>query len=388
MNSVGLRTTQLRNFRQALLWWYSLHARDLPWRRTRDPYQIWVSEVMLQQTRVATVVDRYRTFIASFPTLVALALAEEDEVLTQWSGLGYYKRARELRHAAQVVMREHAGSMPQKFDELRRLPGIGQYSAAAIASIAFGEPVAVVDGNVERVITRVLGATESAQLSTRARMRDAAQKLLDKDQPGTFNQAMMELGATVCHPRWPRCDKCPVQEICRTQGEHPRPPRAKILSRQAAYGLVRRLVGQSKTVEVLVQRRPADASQMPGMWELPEVDMSIVENMEPVLRLSHAITNTAYYVTVYALRELPGEKLEPHSTQEWANAEKLLKIPLTGLARKVLMRMDILPRPKSIRTGIKIPDALDPFVPNLNAKGNPRKKEHGKEEQGKQEQER
>ncbi len=370
----------MRNFRQALLWWYSLHARDLPWRRTRDPYQIWVSEVMLQQTRVATVVDRYRTFIASFPTLVALSLAEEDEVLTQWSGLGYYKRARELRHAAQVVMREHAGSLPQTFEELRRLPGIGQYSAAAIASIAFGEPVAVVDGNVERVITRVLGATEGAQLSTRARMRDAAQKLLDKDQPGTFNQAMMELGATVCHPRWPRCDKCPVQEICRTQGEHPRPPRAKILSRQTAYGLVQRKVGQSKTVEVLVQRRSADASQMPGMWELPEVDISIVENMEPVLRLRHAITNTAHYVTVYAMSEPPEENLEPHPAQQWANAEKLLGIPLTGLARKVLMRMDILPRPKSIRTGTKIPDALDPFVQNLNAKGNTRKEEHGKEE--------
>ncbi len=116
------------------------------------------------------------------------------------------------------------------------------------------------------------------------------------------------------------------------------------------------------------------------MWELPEVDISIVENMEPVLRLSHAITNTAYYVTVYAMRELPGENLEPHPTQEWANAEKLLKIPLTGLARKVLMRLDILPRPKNIRTGVKIPDALDPFVPNLNAKGNPRKAEHRKEE--------
>ncbi len=378
MNSVSLKPVQLQNFRRALLWWYSLHARDLPWRRTRDPYHIWISEVMLQQTRVTTVVDRYRSFVASFPTLVSLALAEEDEVLTQWSGLGYYKRARQLHHAARLVMRECSGALPQTEEALRRLPGVGVYTAAAIASIAFGEPVAVVDGNVERVITRLLGVTEESKQSTVKRIRAAAQKLLDKEQPGIFNQAMMELGATVCHPRWPRCDKCPVQELCRTQGEHPAAPRAKMRSRQAAYGLVqRKAAGQRGKVEVLVQQRPSDASQMPGMWELPEVDISIVENMEPVLRLRHAITNTNHYVTVYEMNAPTEDVLIPHPTQQWADATRLLEIPLTGLARKILMRMDILPRPKSIRTGHSIAEALDPFVPDLNAQGDPRKDEFG-----------
>lgn len=368
----------MQNLRRSLLWWYSLHARDLPWRRTRDPYCIWISEIMLQQTRVATVVERYRVFIADFPTLISLALAPEEAVLAHWSGLGYYKRARLLHRAARFVMQEHSGALPRTADALRQLPGIGHYTAAAIASIAFGEAVAVVDGNVERVVTRLLGVTKDGKLPTPGRIRTAAEQILAKEQPGTFNQAMMELGATVCHPQWPRCDKCPIQEICRTQGEHPTVPRTRLRSRQTAYGLVQRKTKQRGKVEVLLQQRPSDAAQMPDMWELPEVDMSVVEKMEPVLRVRHVITKTNHYVGVYEFIRPTKEMLEKHPIQQWANAETLLEIPLTGLARKILMRMDIMPRPKSIRTGHVIPEALDPFLPTLDAQGNPREDETGK----------
>ena len=376
---------KVAEIRRGLLWWYSLHARDLPWRRTRDPYCIWVSEIMLQQTRVATVIDRYRVFIADFPTLVALALAAEDDVLTHWSGLGYYKRARMLRQAAQFVLREHEGSLPRTADQLKEIPGIGPYTAAAIASIAFHEPVAVVDGNVERVMTRLLGPGKSGSLPSDLMIRNAATRLLAVEQPGTFNQAVMELGATVCLPRWPRCDKCPVQELCRTQGEHPVKPAKKMRSQQAAYGLVHRpaetiSIPESSAVpyakgatkmEVLLQQRAADASQMPGMWELPQVDESVVENMEPILRLRHAITNTNHYVTVYDLTARMDESLKVHPAQHWASTDQLLRLPLTGLARKVLMRLNIFPRPHSIRVGNDIAASLDPFTPHLDVKGNP-----------------
>jgi A/G-specific adenine glycosylase len=352
----------LRGFRRELLAWYAQNARDLPWRRTHDPYCIWVSEIMLQQTRVAAVVERYRIFVERFPSLMALALAGEDEVLAVWSGLGYYKRAHQLHSAAQFVLWNHAGTLPQSAEALRKLPGIGVYTAAAIASIAFGEPVAVVDGNVERVLARLLGTNEEGKLPSHAAMRLAAKQLLAVDQPGTFNQAMMELGATVCLPQNPLCGQCPVQGRCGTQGEHPVAPRRPMRSRQVAYTLVRRGKGRFGNVEVLLQQRPSDAAQMPGMWELPEVEEGLVEKMEPVLRVRHAITNTNHYVCVYAFDLPPEEVLQGHRMQQWANADTLLEVPLTGLARKVLMRMDILPRPKSIRTDRGVPATYDPLL--------------------------
>ncbi|HUZ04934.1 MAG TPA: hypothetical protein VMU62_06235 [Acidobacteriaceae bacterium] len=316
---------------------------------------------MLQQTRVAAVVERYKIFVERFPSLISLALAGEDEILAVWSGLGYYKRARLLHRAAQFVLQEHAGSLPQKMDVLRQLPGIGPYTAAAIASITFNAPVAVVDGNVERVLTRLLGVTKEGKAPSPSFIRTVADRMLAKDQPGTYNQAMMDLGATVCLPQNPLCGQCPVWEICRTRGAHPVVRGKQMRSRMMAYGLVRRTIKKHRRVEVLLQQRPSDTSQMPGMWELPEVDESIVENVEPVLRVRHAITNTNHYVRVYAFN-LPTEKmLQKHETQQWANAATLLEIPLTGLARKILMRMDILPRPRSIRMGNQIPAALDPF---------------------------
>src|SRR5208337_4015459 len=198
------------SFRTRLLAWYDTHARKLPWRapprakKTRDPYAIWLSEIMLQQTRVAAVIEHYRIFLERFPNVQALAAASEEAVLAAWSGLGYYRRARMMHRCARQITAQHGGCFPHDSESLRALPGIGRYTAAAIGSIAFAEAVAVVDGNVERVLQRFTGIN----LST-PQVWQHAQALLAETRPGDFNQAMMELGATVCLPREPRCLSCP-----------------------------------------------------------------------------------------------------------------------------------------------------------------------------------
>ena len=207
----GLR--QESQFRRLLLRWYDLHARDLPWRESRDPYRVWVSEIMLQQTRVAAVIAHYHEFLRRFPTVEKLAGAREASVLAAWSGLGYYRRARMMHAAAKMIVRELDEKFPTTAAGWRELPGIGRYTSAAIASIAFGEPVAVVDGNVERVLQRVSGARLTGE-----EFWEAAERRLDRARPGDFNQAMMELGATVCTPRAPACLTCPVVELCVTRG--------------------------------------------------------------------------------------------------------------------------------------------------------------------------
>jgi endonuclease III len=187
--------------------WYAAQHRDLPWRRTRDPYRIWVSEIMLQQTRAEAVIPYYERFLERFPSIAALAAASAEEILASWSGLGYYSRARNLHKAA----RQMGGLFPSGYQAIRELPGVGDYTAAAISSIAFGLPYAVLDGNVLRVVARL--TNDSADISagrTRARFREIAQQWLDRRQPGAFNQAMMELGATVCLPRVPRCEYLPT----------------------------------------------------------------------------------------------------------------------------------------------------------------------------------
>ncbi len=332
----------MQAFRKALLWWYSVHARDLPWRRTRDPYKIWVSEIMLQQTRVASMTRVYRAFIAIYPTVPALALAGEDEILARWSGLGYYKRARKLHEAARLIMDSHHGKMPQTYLDLLKLPGVGKYTAGAVASIAFGEPVAVVDGNVERVIMRLMGAT-TVNAQMRKRIDVMAQRLLAPEEAGTFNQAMMELGAMLCHPRQPACIQCPVREFCRTQGEHPTVVRPRTNKVNIAYQVLRR--SKKNPPQVLLLRRPTDAAQMSGMWELPLADPVQMHRQHPVWRTMHTITHTQYMVTVYdggvAEEELQSEGREIC----WANGIALQDLPLTGVTRKILMHLQMMPRP-------------------------------------------
>ena len=360
MTAVSTRsaTLEVSRFRRLLLEWFDEHARDLPWRRTRDPYAIWVSEIMLQQTRVAAVIGHYARFMGKFPTLPALAAAKEDDVLACWSGLGYYRRARMLHRASQFVMRELNGKLPLKAVELRALPGIGEYTSAAIASIGFGESVASVDGNVERVLTRVRGWTERTALP--ARVRKAAAEVLDRDRPGDFNQAMMELGATVCLPHGPLCLHCPVVELCATRGEHPVSTRKKMRSQAAAYAFLLRIAAPESTgkrakrksgksrgpaeLAVLLEQRPAGASLMPGMWELPQIDPVNADAARRLLDLRHSITVTNYYVTVYGYDTTGEGKLpENKNTRKWVNSRELTELPLTGLTRKVLKRLKTLP---------------------------------------------
>ena len=319
-------------FRRALLRWYDQHRRDLPWRETRDPYRIWLSEIMLQQTRVAAVLDHYRAFLERYPDVQALAAATEDDVLAAWSGLGYYRRARMLHRCAQQIAEQHGGRFPRNSEALLALPGIGRYTAAAIASIAFAEPAAVVDGNVERVLQRFTGMN-----LTTPQIWKHAQALLARSRPGDFNQAMMELGATVCVPREPRCAMCSVRKWCVTQGEVPRadsPPRQT--KKEIWCALEWRDGNDTKNGKVRLVQRPKKASLMAGMWELPQ-------SPEPPFPLPasahwrtfrHSITITNYTVHVLKTTSLP--HASPAAKGKWIAADRIPQIPITGLTRKIL----------------------------------------------------
>lgn len=318
-----------RVFRRKLLSWYDAHARDLPWRVNCDPYRVWLSEIMLQQTRVAAVIEHYHEFLRRFPTVEKLASARESSVLAAWSGLGYYRRARMLHAAAKAIVQAHEGKFPGTAADLRDLPGIGRYTAAAIASIAFGEPVAVVDGNVERVLQRLSGKPLAGE-----ELWKAANHLLDAERPGDFNQAMMELGATVCTPRAPACLTCPVVELCATRGEIAGGKSAPQKKREIDYVLaVETRNGAGR--EVFLVQRSADAKLMPRMWELPE---SVDRNgaSAPAFRLRHSITVTDYTVRVWRGSSPPSVK------GKWFSAAKLSSVALTGLARKILRKAEIL----------------------------------------------
>ncbi|HEX3352452.1 MAG TPA: A/G-specific adenine glycosylase [Terriglobales bacterium] len=314
-----------RRWRRRLLAWYDRSARDLPWRHDRDPYRVWVSEVMLQQTRVAAVLDHYRVFLERFPTVQQLAAARESAVLAAWSGLGYYRRARMLHAAAKAVVTHYNGEFPSTVVELRNLPGIGRYTAAAIASIVFNLPVAVVDGNVERVLLRAFGDSPAEKDPWAL-----AEELLSRTRPGDFNQAMMELGATVCLPRQPRCAICPVFELCATRGDLGRPKKAaRQRRREICYDLSRR------DGSILLVRRSRRSPLMPGMWELPEVSGEKLPG--PVsFTLRHSITVTDYVVHVT-------ENAATGTTAgKWVKKDRIARLPLTGLARKILRRANVI----------------------------------------------
>jgi A/G-specific adenine glycosylase len=341
---------KIDRLRGQLLHWYARHRRDLPWRRKPAPYSIWVSEIMLQQTRVAAVVERYQAFMKRFPSLLSLAMAPEQDVLAEWSGLGYYRRARMLHKAAQFVASHFDGNLPVRSEELHLLPGIGAYTAAAIASIAHGEVVAVVDGNVERVLCRLegweAGSRKGGGAALRRKIEELAGQLVDPARPGDFNQALMDLGATVCLPRKPRCKVCPLKGDCATRGEHKTPPRPAMMSREVAYALsVRtgRKPGQNKR-EVLLEQRPAALTVMPGMWELPALLDPQVPDNELRMTVRHAIMQVNYYVRIRTVFEDDVEAMTvAGGERRWVALGAAAGIALTGLARKVLSRAHLLP---------------------------------------------
>lgn len=324
-----LSDEQTDEFRAALLGWFDRCQRDLPWHRTGDPYAVWVSEIMLQQTRVAAVIPYYEQFLARFPSYRAVAEAEEADVLAHWAGLGYYYRARNLHKAARQ-MRED-GQFPMHYDGIRALPGVGEYTAAAIASIAFQLPHAAVDGNVLRVLSRVCGdEADIATSSGKKHFGRLAEAMLDRSRPGVFNQAMMELGATICLPASPQCPLCPVWALC-TAFQTGRQGALPVSSKQAKSVQEKRtLFWIERDERLLVWQRPASSRLMPGFWELPEsLQLPGIEGGRALGAFRHGITFYDYRFEVMEAI-LPNE-LGPC---EWMALSELERRPVSTILRK------------------------------------------------------
>ncbi len=317
--------------------WYARVQRDLPWRRTRDPYRIWVSEIMLQQTRVAAVIPYYERFLTRFPDVAALADAPEQDLLACWSGLGYYSRARNLQKAAKDIV--VLGGFPTDYETIRALPGVGDYTAAAVASIAFDLPYAVLDGNVLRVLSRL--GNDSGDIGsslTRKRLQQTATQVLDQRHPAAFNQAVMELGATVCLPKQPQCLLCPVAECCEA--------RAAGTENQLPIKLRRtKIVEIEETLLIIIQRdgamlmrqRGHGESRLASFWELPEAgQLPTASRVQKLGGFRHSITHHRYYfhVVTARLHIIP-------TGFEWVSRDRLREIPLTTTTKKALRCYDL-----------------------------------------------
>jgi A/G-specific adenine glycosylase len=302
--------------RKRLLAWHDLHQRDLPWRRTRDPYHILVSEIMLQQTRVAAVIPFYLRFLRLFPTAGALARARETTVLRAWAGLGYYSRARNLQAAAKQIARE---GFPQTYEAALALPGIGPYTAAAVMSIACGQSHAAVDGNVRRVLSRLLADHRAGQ--------SEADALLDRSRPGDFNQAMMELGATVCLPGVPKCGECPVSRYCiaKRLGQVDLFPLRK--AKRATESVTIRWAFIERDGHVLLAPPKSDGLWR-GFWTLPEIPLKAARL---AARIRHAVTFRKIEIEVYT-----GQVARTPSGCQAVPVTRLKKIPLATPVRKFL----------------------------------------------------
>ena len=333
--------------RRKLLIWYGNNKRDLPWRRTDDPYAIWIAETMLQQTQVTTVVPYYDRFLRNFPSLESLARARLHKVLALWSGLGYYKRAENLRKAARQILRIYGGRIPATYDDLRSLPGVGDYTAGALLSIAFHKTYPAIDGNVRRVLGRLFGLTNEPSL------KRAARELVPASKPGYFNQGLMELGATICTPRQPRCPRCPVAKHCAAQREgiETNPMRRKT---KTFKNVVWPLAIVRNHGKVLLRRR-SDEGQLAKLWEFPGGEKPPRNSLRSVLRhhldemgasvrslqptgigeIRHSITNRRLRAPVFLLDlhtsnliPLPG----PH--WRWIAPADLHRYPIIAMTRK------------------------------------------------------
>ncbi len=345
-----------RSFRGRLLRWFGRHARDLPWRRTRDPYAVWLSEIMLQQTQVATVRAYFERFLARLPTIDALAAADEQEVLRLWEGLGYYRRARQLHKAAGIVVAEYDGQFPRDMATVRRLPGIGRYTAGAILSIAFDARVPILEANTQRLLSRLAAYRGDPSSGAGQRLLwQFAELLLPQKQAGQFNQAMMELGSGVCTPRAPRCPECPVATLCEArrlglQTDIPLPKRRipRTLRHEAAVLLRRR-------GRVLLLRCP-EGGRWAGLWDFPRVRLEAetpaerrrelaekvrgltgvgIEPGDLLHTLRHGVTRYQITLECYAARCLSVGSPPDGAEVKWLRAKELAHYPLSTTGRKL-----------------------------------------------------
>jgi len=333
-----------------LLAWYRHHRRSLPWRRSRDPYRVWVAEVMLQQTTVKTVLPYYERFLARFPDVHALAVAPETDVVAAWSGLGYYHRARNLHRASRHLVERHAGRFPRTLLAALAIPGVGLYTASAILSIAHDQPLAVVDGNVRRVLARVF-ALRGPEWRSDAPFYNLASDLLDPAAPGDWNQALMELGATICTPRRPACPACPLRAQCaaRRSGQQEELPEARARRKPIDVTVAVALV-QRQGQFLLVRR--AEGRLLSAMWELPQTTLEShgLPDLATELRERHAlevapgqllatarhtITHRRIRVEVYAAR-LRRRPAEDPARFVWATPAGLRSLPVSSMTYKIL----------------------------------------------------
>jgi len=343
-------------FRTRLLAWYEANKRSMPWRKADNPYFTWLSEIMLQQTRVDQAEPYFNRFVEHFPTVNDLAAASQQEVLAVWEGLGYYSRARYLHEAAQTVVEKFGGRVPDTWDEITKLKGIGPYTAAAVLSIAYQKPHAVVDGNVIRVLSRYLGIEDDVRRSaTKSRIQEHADELLDRERPGDFNQALMELGALVCTPSDPACEECPVSAGCiarkqvKTEEIPYKSPAKKVPHHNIGVGIL-----INRNGEVLIALRPEDA-MLGGLWEFPggkqKEDESIRETIvreldeelgvkakiiEPFMQLNHAYSH--FKITLHAcICKIVEGHPEPKTSQkiQWVAIDKLNDFPFPKANRRL-----------------------------------------------------
>ncbi len=350
---------QIRFLRRTLIDWYSANHRDLPWRKTRNPYYIWVSEVMLQQTQVKTVLPYYNRFVHQFKTLTQLARADLQAVLKTWEGLGYYARAHNLHRAAVMVLNEHQGVVPDRWEDFHSLPGVGEYIAAAVLSIAFGKPHPVVDGNVMRVLARLQTIAEPVNKACSAQVfRQLAAALLEPADPATFNQALMELGALVCRPARPLCSTCPLAKLCLAHRSgrvdaYPRRQKKRPLPQyQIATGVV------FKNGRVLITRRRPDGL-LGGLWEFPGGKLNDGESAEAaclreikeevnlvvrvdahLARVRHTYTHFKIDMDVFCCSHVSGRvKLNGPVDHRWIRLDELNDYPLPGANRKFIPKL-------------------------------------------------
>ena len=350
--TLELDPRKLRALQKDLLAWYEASRRDLPWRRTRDPWAIWVSEIMLQQTRVETVIPYFERFLAKFPTPLALAEAAEDQVLAAWSGLGYYRRARMLHAGARAVAGTQTsglpGAIPDQREGLLALPGIGRYTAGAIASIAFDRAVGLVDGNVARVLARVFAIDDDMRKGGMKKAEALADRIVPAAAPGAWNQALMELGATVCTPRSPSCGTCPIAKHCRARAEgkvdklpvlsEKKPPKAQSL---------RALVGRKGTQVLLARRR--SEGLFGGLWEPPLVETAAALKAlagkeakgtapKKAGQVVHVLSHRKLTIDVFTapLTTVPEPLPEPYVAAAFFEELTLGEVGISTLAKKIL----------------------------------------------------